>query len=80
MIVAADSVNVLVAAFRSPKRAITTAAAIQDGGLPAFTRSQSNGWQVVVVGPYVSVEEARAAQTMLSRQGFADSRIVVEEP
>jgi cell division protein FtsN len=45
-------------------------------GFPAFVRSNS-GWQQVVVGPYLSRDEAVAAQKRLAGDRYPDTTVVV---
>jgi cell division septation protein DedD len=74
-----DSVSVNIALFRSQQRANAVAAQLVDAGFPAFTRSDSEGyWHQVIVGPYVSAEEALAAQDALKAHGVAGTELRVQ--
>jgi hypothetical protein len=46
--------------------------------LPAYTRVRDGQWHQVVVGPYLTTEEASAAQHGLAQHGFTDSSTLVE--
>lgn len=82
--------NVSVTQSPSEARARLIAGRIAASGMPAFTRllpsrprarregASSGASHQVVVGPYVSLEEAESAQHHLARQGFA-ARILVDE-
>ena len=71
-----DRYDIVVAAFRTSKRAIEVATDIAAKGLPVTTRADSTGnWYQVIVGPYSSVNEAEAAQRRLAREGFPDARV-----
>jgi general secretion pathway protein A len=71
-----DRYDILVAAFRTSKRAIEVATDIAAKGLPVTTRADSTGnWYQVIVGPYSTASEAEAAQRRLSREGFPDARV-----
>ena len=75
-----SSITVMVGSFKTPDRAATVAAQIQGLALPAFTRLRDGQWHQVVVGPYLTTEEADAAQRGLAAHGFTDSRTIVEQP
>jgi hypothetical protein len=68
-----------VAVVQSPTepQARTIAARVAATGLPAFTRRSGASYQVVA-GPYVSVDEADAAQRFLAKRGFR-TRVLVDE-
>ena len=52
---------------------------IAAAGLPAFTRGDAAGnSHSVLVGPYVSREEALEAQRQAAALGYPDGRIAVE--
>jgi hypothetical protein len=73
------SFNVSVARSQSAGQARGIAAQVQAAGFPAFTRAVGNGRaREVIVGPYVSIEEAERAQRMLSTGGFS-ARMLVDE-
>lgn len=75
----ADSVTVSIASFRTEQRARTVAAQLVDAGFPAFVRPRGDGlWQQVIVGPYVSREEATAAQRAMAAQGVVGTEVRLE--
>ena len=74
------SITLSVGSFRTPDRAAAVAAQIQGLALPAFTRVRDGQWHQVVVGPYLTAEEAAAAQRGLAAHGFTDSRTLIEHP
>ena len=74
-----DSVNVTIATLRSEQRAAAVAAQLVEAGFPAFTRRHSDGVShQVIVGPYVSPEEAAAAQRALEAQGVTGTNVRLE--
>jgi len=74
-----DSVTVTIATLRSEQRAAAVAAQLVEAGFPAFTRRHPDGVShQVIVGPYVSPEEAAAAQRALEAQGVAGSTVRLE--
>ena len=75
----AGGLTVTVATFRTESRARAVVAQLVDQGLPAFARSKSEaGPYQVIVGPYVSAEEATAAQKALAAQGVAGTEVRIE--
>jgi general secretion pathway protein A len=75
----ASGLTVTVASFRTESRARAVVARLVDEGFPAFARSQSEqGPFQVIVGPYVSAEEATAAQRSLAAQGVAGTEVRIE--
>lgn len=74
------SFSLIAASFAREPEAASHAAALQATGLPAFVRhvSADRRYQVLV-GPYVSTEEAEVAQRTLARRGAADTRVVVDD-
>jgi cell division septation protein DedD len=71
-----DSVNVTIATLRSEQRAAAVAAQLVEAGFPAFTRRHPDGVShQVIVGPYVSAEEAASAQRALQAQGVTGSTV-----
>lgn len=74
-----DSVHVTVATLRSEQRAAAVSAQLVQAGFPAFTRRHPDGLShQVIVGPYISVEEAAAAQRALQGQGIVGSSVRLE--
>lgn len=74
------SFNLAVARYRHSAEANAVAANVRASGLPAFTRTLNNGaWRQVIVGPYVSIDEAESAQRLLARRGFGRARMLVDE-
>jgi hypothetical protein len=74
------SFNLSVARFDNHRQARLVAADIEASGLPAFTRAIRNATlREVIVGPYVSIDEAEAAQRVLRRRGFGRARLLVDE-
>jgi general secretion pathway protein A len=72
---------VAVAAFRTIQRASEVVEALTAAGLQASIREAPAGsWQQVVVGPFVSSQDAATAQPALSRLGFQATRIISEAP
>jgi len=72
-----EGASVLVASFRSVSRARAVAAQLQEADLPAFADVGPDGaWHVVRVGPYLTDDEARAAQRTLAARGFTVTRVV----
>jgi general secretion pathway protein A len=73
--------RIVVAAFRTSKRAQDVAAEISSGGLNATIVSDTeSGWQQVVVGPFATSDEAESAQELLERRGYRDTRLVAPPP
>lgn len=73
------SFNISVARSQSAAEARAIAARVEASGLPAFTRILNNGaWRQVIVGPYVSIDEAERAQRRLAARGFW-ARMLVDE-
>ncbi len=70
----ADSFVIVLASFRSRQLAADTAKELSGLGWPAFVRSD-DPWYVVLVGPYLTVEEARDATATISARQFPDARI-----
>jgi len=69
--------TVAVTTLRTAPLARTVAARMAAAGIPAFTRSINRSYEVVA-GPYVSLDEADAAQQFLMKRGFK-ARVVVDE-
>jgi cell division protein FtsN len=75
----AGGLTITVATFRTESRARAVVAQLVDEGLPAFARSKSdNGPYQVIVGPYVSAEEATTAQRSLAAKGVAGTEVRIE--
>ena len=73
----ARGVMVAAASFRTPQRAAEVVGSLEGLGLPAFARPDgSGGWHQVIVGPYLSVEEAKAAERQLAGLNVSDSQIL----
>jgi type II secretory pathway predicted ATPase ExeA len=74
---AARPVTLAVASFKTEERAAELVAKLVDLGLPAFDRDDApNGWHRVTVGPYASVEEARAAERRITGVGLTNIPVV----
>jgi general secretion pathway protein A len=73
----ADSLAVTVATFTTEQRADVVAAQLVEAGLPAFVRRQASGAFQVIVGPYISAEEAMTAQRALAAQGVAGTQVTL---
>jgi general secretion pathway protein A len=71
---AADSFVIIAASFRGQQLATEMAKELLNLSLPAFVRSDPP-WYVVMVGPYLTVEEARSATARISSRDFPDARI-----
>ena len=65
-----------VASFATPGRASTVASDLVANGHPARVAMSTSGkWQMVIVGPYTSEQEAQEARRTLEQVGFAGIRI-----
>jgi hypothetical protein len=73
------SFTVVVASFRIGANATALANQVAALGLPAFTRLASD-WHQVLVGPYVSEDEAAEARRQLEAARITDTRIVTNVP
>lgn len=71
---ATDSFVIIAASFRGEQLATEMAKELVNLSLPAFVRSDPP-WYVVMVGPYLTVEEARSAMARISSRDFPDARI-----
>jgi hypothetical protein len=71
---AADAFLVAVASFRSAQRAGEAAKELTDLELPAFVRDDG-AWYAVLVGPYLTVDEAHAARDKINPARFGDVSI-----
>ncbi len=68
--------EITAASFRTEERAMGVAGSLENAGLPVEARLDATGqWYRVVVGPFASMEEARAAQERLVDRGFSGTRI-----
>ena len=71
--------SIAVSRSQNGANALRLASTIESTGLPAFTRPLNNGaWRQVVVGPYVSLDEAEQVLSYLASRGFG-ARLVVDE-
>lgn len=71
-----ESFVIAVAAFRTEARAQAVAQDISALSMPATVRLDTTGsWYSVVAGPFASSEDAAAAQEMLTRSGYAETRM-----
>ena len=73
----ADSYLLLVASFKNEKFAARLSTTLVEQGLPAFIRHQ-DGWSIVLIGPYLTREEAREVHGQLEPLKFGDAHIVRE--
>jgi general secretion pathway protein A len=76
----ADRFTVAVAAFRSDLRAAEVARSLKVLDLPAYVEPNTDGWHAVVVGPFISRDEARDAQAQVARVHLTESQIVSTTP
>lgn len=75
----AGGLTVTVATFRTESRARAVVAQLAADGFPAFIRSRADGTShQVIVGPYVSAEEAAAAQKSMASQGVSGTEVRIE--
>lgn len=70
-----EAFEIVVASFRTASRATDVAANVAALGQPVRQRSAA-GWQQVLAGPYKSAAQARDAQQLLQRAGFAGTQVV----
>jgi len=74
------AVSVAVASFTSQARAVDVATKLSESGLPAMARPDfAGGANLVIVGPFATDEEARAAQASANAQGFAAASILHQQ-
>ena len=79
-IATAASFSVSAGSFTTQLRAAAFAAALNSSGLPTLVRSRSEDRRFqVLVGPYVSTDEAEHAQRALAAWGLGEVRLVVDE-
>jgi cell division protein FtsN len=61
------------------RREVAVVAQLAADGFPAFIRSRADGTShQVIVGPYVSAEEAAAAQKSMASQGVSGTEVRIE--
>ena len=73
---AADSYVVVVASFKTAQHAEDLRSRFNAVGLPAFTRVDADGqWRLVLIGPYLSAEEANAIRGQIGLTEFKDSHV-----
>ena len=76
----AASFSVSAGSFATEAKAATFAAALDASGLPILLRVRpDDGRFQVLVGPYVSTEEAERAQRNLAAWGLGEARLVVDD-
>src|SRR5205814_7955511 len=74
------SFSVSAGSFATESKAATFAAALKASGLPVFVRARvEDGRYQVLVGPYVSTDEAERAQRRLAAWGLGEARLVVDD-
>jgi len=79
-IATAASFSVSAGAFATEAGAAAFAAALDASGLPVLVRQRTDDARYqVLVGPYVSTEEAERAQRSLASWGLGDPRLVVDD-
>lgn len=79
-IATAASFSVSAGSFPTQLRAAAFAAALNSSGLPTLVRSRPEDRRFqVLVGPYVSTDEAEHAQRALASWGLGEVRLVVDD-
>ncbi len=79
-IAGAASFSVSAGSFPTQLRAAAFAAALNSSGLPTLVRSRPEDRRFqVLVGPYVSTDEAEYAQRALAAWGLGEVRLVVDD-
>jgi hypothetical protein len=74
------SFSVSAGSFATEAKAATFAAALDASGLPILVRVRpDDGRYQVLVGPYVSTEEAERAQRRMAAWGLGEARLVVDD-
>jgi hypothetical protein len=74
------SFSVSAGSFATEVKAATFAAALDASGLPILVRVRpDDGRYQVLVGPYVSTEEAERAQRRMAAWGLGEARLVVDD-
>jgi len=72
----ASAYELTVASFETATRANKVASDLVADGHPARVAASDSGrWQMVIVGPYTSLEEADEAKAALERSGFAGIKV-----
>jgi cell division septation protein DedD len=71
-----DGFLILVARLQTEVSAMSATDRLLGLGLPAFTRATSTGRQQVVIGPYLSLDEAEDARRRLPIQNLSVSEII----
>jgi hypothetical protein len=80
MIATGASFSVSAGSFATQNRAAAFAAALNASGLPILVRPRpDDGRYQVLVGPYVSTDEAEHAQRALAAWGLGEPRLVVDD-
>ena len=80
MIATGASFSVSAGSFATRDRADAFASALNASDLPILVRVRpEDGRYQVLVGPYVSTDEAERAQRALARWGLGDARLVVDD-
>lgn len=76
----ADGFTIEVAGFRDVDRAASVIQQLHDAGLPAFHRTDANGFRhFVLVGPYVTQAEVDSVEQVLAARGFTQTRVRRED-
>jgi hypothetical protein len=74
------SFSVSAGSFATEVKAATFAAALDASGLPILVRVRpDDGRYQVLVGPYVSTEEAEHAQRKMAAWGLGEARLIVDD-
>jgi hypothetical protein len=80
MMATGASFSVSAGSFATQNRAAAFAAALHASGLPTLVRQRpDDGRYQVLVGPYVSTDEAEHAQRALAAWGLGEPRLVVDD-
>jgi cell division protein FtsN len=81
MVMPSGAYEITAASFRTKERATNVAESLAAAGLPVSARADLSGqWHRVVVGPFRSSDEARAAQEKLEARGFGGTYISLNGP
>ena len=76
-----DSYLIVAGSFKSEQKTRQMTSQLVDQGLPAFFRQDPAGrWFALLIGPYVSAEEAKEAQKQLPIAEFPSTQIRLERP